>query len=102
MLKEILEMQKCNMKEEIKKLKSILDDREFQVFKNIILDRCRTNFDSRWEKEYFYGDLRDKSREDAKWLNQVYAKAKLKCSEDDFCRFFLDGVDPKVYFKNMK
>jgi hypothetical protein len=96
MLKELLEAS-CDVAKEVKKLKGD----EVQLFRIKVLDRIRTNFDSRWQAEYFYGDYKEKSEEDAKFVQNVYAKYGFRCPEEEFAKYFVGG-DLKKYFKNIK
>jgi stage III sporulation protein SpoIIIAA len=98
MLKEIIQELKCDVKKELSKLNS----QELQAVKRIVLDRERTNYDSKWQAEYFYGDKKDQSKEDAKYLVKILSKYNIKCPESELAKYFLDGENPEEYFKNMK
>jgi hypothetical protein len=51
---------------------STLNNLDFQRFKIINLDRNRTNYDTNWQREYFYGDLKHKASIDCEWyINKI-------------------------------
>jgi hypothetical protein len=76
-----------------------LDGMEKQVLKMKIFDRARTNYDTNWQKEYFYGDLKDKSKKDSKWIADLFNKYNYKGTEEDLVKVWLKN--PKQYFKDM-
>jgi len=77
-----------------------LDPMEKQVLRIKVFDRARTNYDTNWQKEYFYGDMKKKAKEDAKWLSDLYIKYNFKGKEEDIVKYFVK--DPKKYFEDMK
>ncbi len=77
-----------------------LDGMDRQILKMKIFDRQRTNYDTDWQRRYFYGSKKQKSKDDMKWLNDLYQKYNFKGSEEDILKSFLKN--PKEYFKGMK
>ena len=84
---------------------NMLNKVDQQRFKIITLDRERTNYDTNWQKEYFYGDLKDKSKSDSKWYmqkwiilfpDQIQGK---RVKESDLVKYYVKN--PKKYFANL-
>ncbi len=87
------------LKQALKKLSSM----DQQRFKIITLDRLKTNYDTTWQKEYFYGDLKDKSKSDMtwymkKWVQMFPDKIDGKRVTEEILGEFYVG-DLKKYFK---
>jgi hypothetical protein len=95
MLKQIfkkIKESRCNLSN-LKNVPSM----ELQALKRIILDRVRTNYDDKWNREYFYVN-KNKAKKDNEFMVKILSKYDLICSEDELARYFLDGEDPKDYF----
>ena len=80
-----------------------LNSLELQVLKMKLLDRARTNYDSEWQREYFFGDMKQKSKTDIKYINELFQKygntGIARVSEDELVQCFVG--DAKKYFSGM-
>ena len=105
MLKEILEaIGNYATPEEIgKAIKKLKNNEPFRV---AVLNRERTNHDSGWQADYFYGDKKDMSKEQSKLVVQGMIDLEKmigkRVSTENLVKFYLDNQDPKKYFKNMR
>jgi len=98
--KELFESVKCTQK--AKDFINQLDSMEQQVLRMKILDRSRTNYDPTWNKEYFYGSMKQKSKDDAKWLANIFTKYDSKGVKEEELAACFTGGDPKKYFDGLK
>lgn len=97
MFKELFESN--SLKDALSKLSKI----DQQRFKIITLDRLKTNYDTAWQADYFYGSEKDKSKSDMKWYMQKWNEIfpdKIdgkRVTEEQIGEFYVG--DLKKYFK---
>ena len=100
--KELFEAQKgtgkCTKKAKdfLKKLSSM----ERQVLEMKLLDRARANYDSTWQKEYFYGKMKSKSEKDIKYINDLFLTYDANGVKEEDLVACLIG-DAEKYFSGM-
>ena len=110
MLKEIIEsIGNYASPEEIKDaLKQLKGNEQFRV---AVMNRERTNYDTNWQRDYFYGDLKKTSKGQAKLvvngmieLERILKKSGIegRVSTENLMKVYIGKEDPKKYFKNMK
>ena len=105
MIKEILEgIGNYATPEELEP--ALLKLKDSEAFRVAVMNRERTNYDSRWQADYFYGDKKDMSKAQAKLvvkgmmdLEKTLGK---KISTENLIKVYLGKEDPKKYFKDMK
>jgi hypothetical protein len=78
-----------------------LSSMERQVLEMKLLDRARTNYDTNWQKEYFYGKMKSKSEQDIKYINDLFVTYGANGVKEEDLVACIVG-DPEKYFRDMK
>jgi len=85
---------------DLEKALSALDPIELQKLMIVVFDRAKTNYDSKWQAEYFHGSNKNKVKKDNEYLVEMMSKYLPKgTTEEDLLKYFLDGESPEKYFK---
>jgi hypothetical protein len=88
---------------ELKQALEKLNATDQQRFKIITLDRAKTNYDTNWQREYMYGDLKNKAKSDMKWYMKKWIEIfpdKIdgkRITEKDIAEFYVGDLNK--YFK---
>ena len=110
MLKEIIEgLGNYATPEELgQAIKKLKNNEPFRV---AVMNRERTNYDSTWQADYFYGDMKDMAKAQSKLvvqgmidLEKILKKDGVqgRVSTENLMKVYIGNQDPKKYFKNMK
>jgi hypothetical protein len=89
---------KCTKKAKdfLKRLTSL----ERQVLEMKLLDRARTNYDTNWQREYFYGKLKKKAEDDIKYIYDIFLTYEASGVKEEDLVACLVG-DAEKYFSEM-
>lgn len=81
-----------------------------EILRVAVMNRERTNHDTNWQRDYFYGDGKELSKGDSKKVVQgmIDIEKALKkgnggrVTSENLFKAFMGDTDPKKYFKGMK